>query len=393
MTLPQCSMMQAPRQNPAGNGPRQHQPLDGSNARIPHESSRKANNSMPSAAQPGRESFESAQDPPQSQFQPPRGLTGPRGRRQQMQSHRAHHQGFPGTPQAPHEQAQNTKSHSHPRRAGPAPFQYPQVQQGPYQGQRPYQSQSPIQQQHSYWDHMPLPSQRPQFQARPPAHASGPASGEQHQQQFRYQPARLSVRPADRRPASSTHAFQGTDSAAARARRDREQSIDSSVICLESSEPSVVSLSLNDHPDGRTASSRQSKPQQGQQQAGQLRQSRRPPSQNGQTPIGLAHHTEEHLARLLADSRRATAAQPSPCTSSVPTKRKGQAQSAVPYEREASAAETTATAGSSMTAAELTDNYGVCVICAEQRQVSLMPALLLTRDCLLWHWEVMQLAA
>ena len=45
-------------------------------------------------------------------------------------------------------------------------------------------------------------------------------------------------------------------------------------------------------------------------------------------------------------------------------------QSAVPYKKEASAVGTAATAGSSMGPAELTDDYGVCVICAEQRQVS-----------------------
>ena len=169
--------------------------------------------------------------------------------------------------------------------------------------------------------------------------------------------------------------------------------MDSSVVCLESSEPSVVSLSLNDHSDGQAASSRQSRPQQGQQQAGHARQSRRAPSQDGQAPAGLAQHTEEHLAKLLADSRRATAAQPSPRTPSVPTKRKGQMQSAAPYKKEASAVGTAATAGSSMDPAELTDDYGVCVICAEQRQVRLMPALLLTRECLLWHWEGVQPAA
>ena len=146
----------------------------------------------------------------------------------------------------------------------------------------------------------------------------------------------------------------------------------------------MVSLSLNDHSDGQAASSQQSILHQGPQQAGQIRQSRRAPSQNGQIPTGLAQHTEEHLARLLVDSRRATAAQPSPCTSSVPSKRKGQTQSAVPY-KEASVVGTAATAGSSVDPAELTDDYGVCVICAEQRQVSFAPAMRLTREFLLRH--------
>ena len=373
-------MMQAPRQHTAGNGPQQHQPSDGSDVRNPSEYSRQATDSMAPAAQPGPGRFGSAQGPSQSQPQPPRGLAGPRGRRQRMQSHRAQYQGFPGAASVPHEHMQNTESRSQPRRDGPAAFQYPQPQHAPAQHRRPYQGQPPVQPHDSYRDSMPFPNQRPRFQTRPPAHAAGPALGEQHQQHFRSQPARPSVRPADRRRASPTHALQSTESAAAKAQQDREQSIDSSVICLESSEPSVVSLSLNDHSDGQAASSRQSRPQQGQQQAGQVRQSRRAPSQNGQAPTGLAQHTEEHLARLLADSRRATAAQPSPRTSSVPTKRKGQTHSAVPYKKEASAVGTAATAGSSVNPAELNDDYGVCVICAEQRQVGLMPAMRLNRD-------------
>ena len=56
-------------------------------------------------------------------------------------------------------------------------------------------------------------------------------------------------------------------------------------------------------------------------------------------------------------------------------------QSAVPYKKEASVVGmTAATASSSMIPAELTDDYGVCVICAEQRQVIFVPAVRLTTN-------------
>ena len=387
-------MMQAPRQNPTDNGLRQHQLSDGSDPRVRPELSRKANDSMSPAAQPGHGCLEPARDRHQSQARPLRGLAGPRSRRQQMRSHRAQHQGFPSTPQAPHEHLQNTGSHTHPRRDGPAPFQHPQSPHASLQDWRPYQSQPPVQQQSSHQDHMPFPSQRVRFQARPPAHAAGPASGKQHRQQFWYQPARPSVRPADRRQTSSLHAFQSTESAGARAQHIREQGLGSSVTSPESNEPAMGCLSLSDCTDGQVASSRPSTSQQGQEQAGHFRQSRQAPSRSSQSTTGLAHHTEEHLARLLADSRRATAAQHLPCTSLVPTKREGQTQSAVPYKKqEASVVGTSMTAGSSMNPAEPNDDYGTCVICAEQRQVSLLPAVLLKVVCLLWHSGGAQLAA
>ena len=68
-------------------------------------------------------------------------------------------------------------------------------------------------------------------------------------------------------------------------------------------------------------------------------------------------------------------------------------QSAVPYKKEASAVGMAAAPSSGMNPAELTDDYGVCVICAEQRQVSFVPAMRLTIEFLLWHWEDVELAA
>lgn len=150
------------------------------------------------------------------------------------------------------------------------------------------------------------------------------------------------------------------------------------MVCLGPSEPSIASLSIGGHTDGHavhSASSMQSRPQGAQRQAGPGRHGPRGMPQNGQHPTVLAHHTEEHLARLLANSRRSTATQPSPQGLSIPAKRKVPAQSAAPKKKEAGAADMNEASDSQASTLNSSqgEEHATCVICAEQRQASVLP--------------------
>ena len=248
----------------------------------------------------------------------------------------------------------------------PMPFQPPQLPQM-HQMPRPPQVSRPF------------PDQPMSFQQRPAMHRSGaPPDSSQRNPHTHY--ARPSMRGSNRRqvtPEPPQSSAQDARAAGSGQHLARQPSYDSSVVCLEPSEPPLASLSIDDHRDGSTAQSassanRRLPHQQCMRQAGPPQRSMRGRPQDGQQAPVLAQGTEKHLARLRENSSQSAASQAPSQKPALPAKRKGQAQAAAPHKQDqpAGAAGQDSAVDSQMSepSAGRIDEHGTCVICAEQRQ-------------------------
>ena len=247
----------------------------------------------------------------------------------------------------------------------PMPFQPPQLPRMP----RPPQVSRPI------------PDQPMSFQHRPAMHTSGgpPDSSQRTPRTHHARPAMRSSSGRQVTPEPPQNSAQGARASGLGQHLARQPSYDSSVVCLEPSEPCLASFSIDDHREGNTAQSASSATrrlphQQGMRQAGPPQRSTRGCPQNGQQAPVLAQGTEEHLARLREDSSQSAASRAPSQKPVLPARRKGQAQSAAPHRKEQPAGtvrqDSAATLQMSEPSAGHIDEHGTCVICAEQRQAS-----------------------
>ena len=337
-------------------------------SRPAHAPSRNGNSALPSAAQLGQSPDAAPFRPSHSHLQHLSCSIHQQGRRppQHFQNtSEAQHHSFPGRS---HGQEGFSSRRMHPR----TPMHVPNMQLHPQQGmprpcldqQTQHQPRPPMQRPAYGMNDSPNPAQH--LRARPPRRGAQDRRKAPHQIQNGSQRART----------SGTGVQQ----------QQREPCYDSSVVCLESSEPTMASLSIENHTDGyagQTATSKRNEPQYGSQ-ASTARQSMRGGPQQKQHPARLADHTEEHLARLLENSRRAAAMHPSSSRSLLPAKQNRQSRNAFPTKKEAGTDGLNGT-GDLQASSNITgqsEEHGACVICAEQRLASfcLHPSLL--RDCL-----------
>ena len=377
--LPTSSLMQAQGGGhshmessfPAHDGHHDSNRSAENSSRPAHAPSRNGNSAIPSAAQLGQSPDAAPFRPSHSHSQHPRGSVHQQGRRPpqhfQNASEAQHHsfpgrshgqEGFSSSPMHPKPPAHVPNMHFHPQQGMPRPCLDQQAQ---------HQPRPPMQRPAYGMNNSHNPAQH--SRARPPRRGAQDRRKAPHQIQNGSQRART----------SSTGVQQ-------QQQQQQEPSCDSSVVCLESSEPTMASLSIENHTNGyagQTATSKRNEPQYGSQ-AGIARQSMRGGPQQKQRSARLADHTEEHLARLQENSRQAAATQPSSSRSLLSAKQRRQSQNAIPTKKEAGTDRLNGT-GDLQASSNITgqsEEHGTCVICAEQRLASfyLHPSLL--RDCL-----------